>query len=148
MGNLLVEAEKEMRKKRIPNFRVGDVVDVHIKIKEGDKERIQIFNGIVIARKGGVINETFTVRRIVQGEGVERIFPIHSPLVVNVVVKKRGKVKRAKLYYLRGRTGKSTRVREQLGAIPGAESIIPEEPKSEQTKISVAAKPQEETKTN
>jgi len=121
--------EKEQRKKKTPNFSVGDIVDVHIKIKEGDRERIQIFNGVVIARKGSGIYETFTVRRIVHGEGVERIFPIHSPVVVNIVVKKRGKVRRAKLYYLRGRTGKSAKVKEQLGAIPGAENI--EEDKSD-----------------
>lgn len=119
----MTEIEKEQRKKKIPHFNVGNIVDVHIKIKEGDRERVQIFNGVVIARKGSGIYETFTVRRIVHGEGVERIFPIHSPVVVNVIVKKRGKVRRAKLYYLRGRTGKSAKVKEQLGAIPGAENI-------------------------
>lgn len=125
----MTEIEKEQGKKKIPYFSVGNIVDVHIKIKEGDRERIQIFNGVVIARKGSGIYETFTVRRIVHGEGVERIFPIHSPVVVNVTIKKRGKVRRAKLYYLRGRTGKSAKVKEQLGAIPGAENI--EENKSD-----------------
>jgi large subunit ribosomal protein L19 len=123
MDNLMIEVEKEQRTKRIHKFNVGDIVDVHIKIKEGDRERVQIFNGVVIARNGSGIYETFTVRRIVHGEGVERIFPIHSPVVVNVVVKKRGKIRRAKLYYLRGRTGKSAKVKEQLGSIPGAENI-------------------------
>jgi large subunit ribosomal protein L19 len=131
MTNLMTEIEKEQRKKKIPNFSVGDIVDVHIKIKEGERERIQIFNGIVIGRQGSGIYETFTVRRIVHGEGVERIFPIHSPVVVNVAVKKRGKVRRAKLYYLRERTGKSAKVREQLGAIPGAEKVEEEKSGSE-----------------
>lgn len=143
------EIEKEQRKKKIPNFSVGDIVDVHIKIKEGDRERIQVFNGVVIARKGSGIYETFTVRRIVQGEGVERIFPLHSPVVVNVAIKRRGKVRRAKLYYLRERSGKSAKVKEQLGAIPGAETIEEETPKEEPPKsepIKSGDKPAEETK--
>jgi large subunit ribosomal protein L19 len=123
MLNLMQEIDKEQRKKKVPHFDIGDIVDVHVKIKEGDKERIQIYNGVVIGRKGSGIHETFTVRRIVHGEGVERVFPVHAPVVVNVVVKKRGIVRRAKLYYLRDRTGKSAKVREQLGAIPGAETI-------------------------
>ena len=160
MLNLMLEIEKEQRKKKVPHFDIGDIVDVHVKIKEGDKERIQIFNGVVIGRKGSGIHETFTVRRIVHGEGVERVFPVHAPVVANVVVKKRGQVRRAKLYYLRDRTGKSAKVREQLGAIPGAEPIAAEgeprpegreekapqteAPKAEQPKP--AEKPAEETK--
>jgi large subunit ribosomal protein L19 len=93
---------------------VGDVVDVSVRIKEGEKERIQVFAGTVIKIKGGRgINGSFTVRRIVQGEGVERVFPFHSPAVEDVVVRRPGSVRRAKLYYLRGRIGKSTKVRER-----------------------------------
>lgn len=124
MNKILFEVEQELRKKRVPNFKVGDTVDVHLKIREGDKERIQIFNGIVIARKGAGARETFTVRRIVQGEGVERIFPLHSPHISNVVVKRRGQTRRAKLYYLRKRTGRSARVKELLGLVPGSETIL------------------------
>lgn len=106
--------EKQNMKKEIPQFQIGDIVDVHMKIVEGEKERIQIFNGIVIARKGGGIRETFTVRRIVQGEGVERVFPIHSPLLVDIEVKKSHKVRRAKLYYLREKSGKQARLKEKF----------------------------------
>lgn len=107
---------REVIKTDIPVFHVGDSVDVHVRIKEGDKERIQIFSGICIARKGGGLRETFTVRRIVEGEGVERIFPLHSPNVTKIEVKRAGKVRRAKLYYLRERVGKSTRIAEKLNA--------------------------------
>ncbi|MCB9934253.1 MAG: 50S ribosomal protein L19 [Planctomycetes bacterium] len=107
---------REVIKTDIPVFHVGDSVDVHVRIKEGDKERIQIFSGICIARKGGGLRETFTVRRIVEGEGVERIFPLHSPNVTKIEVKRAGKVRRAKLYYLRDRVGKSTRIAEKLNA--------------------------------
>ena len=95
-------------------FEVGDTVDVHTKIQEGDKERIQIFNGVVIGRRGGGTREMFTVRRIVAGEGVERTFPYHSPKIAKIEVKRSGKVRRAKLYYLRDRVGKeATRLRER-----------------------------------
>jgi large subunit ribosomal protein L19 len=104
--------EKDSMKENVPQFKVGDSVDVHVKTIEGDKERIQIFNGMVIRRKGSGIRETFTVRRIVQGEGVERIFPVHSPNVTEVIVKKSFKTRRAKLYYLRDRKGKSARLKE------------------------------------
>jgi large subunit ribosomal protein L19 len=149
MLNLMQEIDKEQRKKKVPHFDIGDIVDVHVKIKEGDKERIQIFNGVVIGRKGSGIHETFTVRRIVHGEGVERVFPVHAPVVANVVVKKRGQVRRAKLYYLRDRTGKSTKVREQLGAIPGFETFEAEAPPTEAPKSAPSKteeKPSEETK--
>ena len=95
-----------------PEFRVGDTVDVHCRIVEGEKERVQIFNGVVIAHMGGGIDESFTVRRIVNNQGVERKFLVNSPNVVNVAVKRRGKVRRAKLYYLRDRIGKARKVRE------------------------------------
>jgi large subunit ribosomal protein L19 len=110
---LLEDLQKEGMKQKLPEFNVGDVVDVHVKIKEGDKERIQVFGGTVIGRRGTGLGETFTVRRIVSGEGVERVFPMHSPLVTDVKVTRQGRVRRAKLYYLRERTGKSTRVQEK-----------------------------------
>ncbi|MCB9893785.1 MAG: 50S ribosomal protein L19 [Planctomycetes bacterium] len=107
---------REVSKTDIPVFHVGDAVDVHVRIKEGEKERVQIFSGTCIARKGGGLRETFTVRRIVEGEGVERIFPLHSPNVVKIELKRAGKVRRAKLYYLRDRVGKATRIMEKLNA--------------------------------
>jgi len=110
---LLEDVRKAGMKETLPEFQIGDTVDVHVKIKEGEKERIQIFNGTVIGRKGSAMSETFTVRRIVAGEGVERVFPIHSPAVVDVQVTRRGHVRRAKLYYLRDRIGKRARVREK-----------------------------------
>ena len=94
----------------MPHFEIGDVVDVHCSIKEGDKERAQVFTGTVIARKGRGINETFTVRRIVNDEGVERIFPLHSPNVIDVKPVRSGKTRRAKLYYLRKRSGKAVKL--------------------------------------
>jgi large subunit ribosomal protein L19 len=108
--------EKEFLKTNVGKFDVGDTVDVHVKIVEGDKERIQIFSGIVIARRHQGLSETFTVRRIVQGEGVERIFPVHSPRVATIEVRKQGKVRRAKLHYLRERIGRSTKVEERTGS--------------------------------
>ncbi|NUM37192.1 MAG: 50S ribosomal protein L19 [Candidatus Brocadiae bacterium] len=106
-------AQKYM-KKNIPHFEIGDNVDVILKIVEGDKERKQTFNGTVIAISGSGINYMFTVRRIVGGEGVERTFPIHSPKLVTVRVRKRGKIRRAKLYYLRDRVGKGTKLKEKI----------------------------------
>jgi len=109
---LLQLVEKTCLKNKVPEFGVGNTVDVYVKIVEGSKERVQTFNGVVIARRGSGINETFTVRRIVNNEGVERIFMLHSPLLVDVKVRRRGKVRRAKLYYLRDRIGKARRLRE------------------------------------
>jgi large subunit ribosomal protein L19 len=114
--DIIQDVEKQYRKKDLPEFSVGDTVEVAVSITEGDKERIQIFSGVVIAKKGKGINRTFTVRRIVQGEGVERTFPFHSPKIGEVKVKKAGVVRRAKLYYLRDRTGKGTRIKEMTGA--------------------------------
>ncbi len=105
------DVESAYLKKNPPEFSVGDTVEVHVRITEGEKERVQIFTGTVIGRRGGGVRETFTVRRIVQGEGVERVFPTHSPAVLKVKVVRRGHVRRAKLHYLRQRTGKATRVR-------------------------------------
>ena len=111
--NKIIEAiNQENVKKEIPAFNVGDTVKVMIKVIEGDRERIQAFEGIVIARKHGGISETFTVRRISFGVGVEKTFPIHSPKVADIQVVRRGKVRRAKLYYLRARTGKAAKVKE------------------------------------
>ena len=104
----------EQMKKEVPVFNIGDTVKVHNKIKEGTRERIQIFEGTIIARHGGGISETFTVRRISYGVGVEKTFPIHSPNVVKVDVIRRGKVRRARLYYLRDRVGKAAKVKEKL----------------------------------
>ncbi|MCF6157135.1 MAG: 50S ribosomal protein L19 [wastewater metagenome] len=112
--NTIDTIEKEQMKKTVPQFSVGDQVDVAVKIIEGDKERIQIFGGLVIAKNGGGFKETFTVRRIVQGEGVERVFPVHSPKIADIKVVKSNKIRRAKLYYMRNRTGKGTRLKEKF----------------------------------
>lgn len=107
--------EGKYMKKDAPKFNIGDTVDVRFKVTEGDKTRIQVFSGIIIGRKGSGLRETFTVRRISYGEGVERVFPLNSPLVEKVEVKKKGKVRRAKLYYLRGKIGKkATKVKEKV----------------------------------
>ena len=110
--NIVAEIENENMKEKAPKFKIGDLIDVHVKTIEGEKERIQIFNGTVISKKGSGNRVTFTVRRVVQGEGVERVFPLHSPNIVEIVVKKSHKVRRAKLYYLRDRKGKSARLKE------------------------------------
>jgi len=117
---LLQAVENKCLKKNIPHFDIGDTVDVHCKIKEGDKERIQVFTGTVIARKGIGINQTFTVRRIVEDEGVERIFPLHSPNVVDIQPVQSGQKRRAKLYYLRKRTGKSVKLSHRYSEHVGA----------------------------
>src|SRR3989440_7553727 len=109
--------EKDWHRKKPAKFDVGDSVDVHVRIVEGDRERIQIFAGVVIAKRHEGLSETFTVRRMVQGEGVERIIPVNSPRVVDIIVKKKGNVRRAKLHYLRDRVGRGTRVEEKLGAM-------------------------------
>jgi large subunit ribosomal protein L19 len=109
---LMAHVEAKHLKGKPPEFDIGDIVDVHQRIVEGDKERIQVFSGTVIMRKGDGINAMFTVRRIVNNEGVERIFPLHSPKVEKVEVKRKSRVRRAKLYFLRQRTGKATRLKE------------------------------------
>ncbi len=101
-------------KSELPQFRVGDTVRISVNIREGERERIQVFEGTVIARKGSGISETFTVRRVSYGVGVERVFPIHSPNVKDVTIVRRGKVRRSKLYYLRNRVGKAAKVKEQI----------------------------------
>jgi large subunit ribosomal protein L19 len=119
-NRLLALVEETGLKKEVPQFEVGDTVDVHQRILEGQKERVQVFNGVVIARRGSGMQEMFTVRRIVQGEGVERQFPLHSPKIAKIEVKRTGRVRRAKLYYLRERVGKATRLRERK-AKPGSD---------------------------
>ena len=109
---LINKAVQPSLKSDIPEFKIGDTVRVSVRIVEGEKERIQVFGGTVIARKGGGVSETFTVRRIVNKEGVERIFPLHSPKVAGVEVLRPGRTRRAKLYYLRDRVGKATRLKE------------------------------------
>ena len=104
--SIIAKIEQEQMKKEITPFNVGDTVKVHTRVVEGDKERIQIFQGIVIARKGSGLNQAFTVRKISYGEGVERVFPLHTPKIAKVEVIRAGKVRRAKLHYLRGRQGK------------------------------------------
>lgn len=110
---ILALVEQSSLKTEVPVFNVGDTVDVHTRILEGAKERIQIFNGVVIAKSGSGSRETFTVRRIVQGEGVERKFPLHSPKIATIEVKRSGVVRRAKLYFLRDRIGKAVKLREK-----------------------------------
>ena len=122
-NRVMALVEEKYAKKDLPKFAIGDQVDVHQRILEGQKERIQVFSGTVIARRGDGLRETFTVRRVVQGEGVERIFPIHSPKIATIDVKRTGEARRAKLYYLRKRVGKATRLRERKekeGEVAGA----------------------------
>jgi large subunit ribosomal protein L19 len=107
-----IETQKEWLRK-VPPFRPGDTVRVNVRVKEGEKERIQAFEGVCIARRGSGVSETFTVRKISNGVGVERIFPVHSPMLAEINVVRRGRVRRAKLYYLRNLTGKATRIREK-----------------------------------
>jgi large subunit ribosomal protein L19 len=111
--NILDLLEEESRKATIPLFKAGDTVRVHVRVVEGEKERIQVFEGVVIARKGGSNRETFTVRKISYGTGVERIFPMHSPMIDKIEVVRAGRVRRAKLYYLRGKKGRAARIRER-----------------------------------
>jgi large subunit ribosomal protein L19 len=128
-NQLMTVVEQNNLKKDSPQFSIGDVVDVHQRILEGQKERIQVFSGTVIARKGEGMREMFTVRRIVQGEGVERVFPLHSPKIAKVEVKRTGRVRRAKLYYLRERVGKATRLRERKvkATENGSQAAAPQE---------------------
>ena len=110
--NIVDIIESENLKKDVPEFNIGDTVKVFVKIKEGDKQRIQAYEGVVIARKNGSVRETFTVRRISYGVGVERTFPLHSPLIDHVEVTRKGKARRAKLYYIRELTGKAAKVKQ------------------------------------
>jgi large subunit ribosomal protein L19 len=119
MRNQIMTLVEEMGlKKEAPKFDIGDQVEVHQRILEGEKERVQVFSGTVISKRGDGMREMFSVRRIVQGEGVERTFPLHSPKIAKVEVKRTGVVRRAKLYYLRDRVGKATRLRERKVKVP------------------------------
>ena len=111
--NISSDIHQDKLRNDIPDFGPGDTLNVNIRVREGNKERIQTFKGVVIRRKGAGIGETFTVRKVSQGIGVERIFPIHAPLIKSIEVVRRGKVRRAKLYYLRDRSGKSARIKEK-----------------------------------
>jgi len=114
MSNIIEELEAEQMKSDIPEFGAGDTVVVQVKVKEGNRERLQAFEGVVIAKRNRGLNSSFTVRKISHGEGVERVFQTHSPQIADVKVKRRGDVRRAKLYYLRGRTGKAARIKEKI----------------------------------
>ena len=113
MADILLDVEKPFLRKDLPDFSPGDSVRVHVKVREGEKERIQIFAGVVIARRGGGARETFAVRKISSGIGVERVFPLHSPVIDKIEVDRKGAVRRAKLYYLRERKGKAARIGEK-----------------------------------
>jgi len=114
MNNIIQQIEAEQMTREVPEFGPGDTVVVQVRVKEGDRERLQAFEGVVIAKRNRGLNSAFTVRKISYGEGVERVFQTYSPAVAAIEVKRRGDVRRAKLYYLRGRTGKSARIKEKL----------------------------------
>ncbi|MEA3291447.1 MAG: 50S ribosomal protein L19 [Pseudomonadota bacterium] len=114
MTNIISQLESEQLKQDIPAFGPGDTVKVQVRVKEGDRERLQAFEGTVIAKKNRGLNSSFTVRKVSSGEGVERVFQTHSPLIADIEVKRRGAVRRAKLYYLRERSGKAARIREKI----------------------------------
>ena len=114
MSNIIQEIEQQQLKQDLPEFSSGDTVVVQVRVKEGDRERLQAFEGVVIAKRNRGVNSAFTVRKISHGEGVERVFQTHSPLIESVKVKRKGDVRRAKLYYLRGRTGKAARIKEKI----------------------------------
>lgn len=141
--DIIKSIEHEQLKNKVPELKVGNTVKVHVKIKEGNKERIQVFEGIIIKKQGGGVNETFTVRKISYGVGVEKTFLLHSPLVERVELVRVGKARRAKLYYLRDRVGKSAKTKELVGArIENREIVIKEEvveaPVAEETTTEVA----------
>lgn len=114
MSNIIEQLEKEQMNREVPEFGAGDTVVVQVKVKEGNRERLQAFEGVVIAKRNRGLNSSFTVRKMSHGEGVERVFQTYSPAVAEIQVKRRGNVRRAKLYYLRGRTGKAARIKEKL----------------------------------
>lgn len=120
-NRLMTAAEASGINPNVGKFEIGDTVEVHQRILEGQKERVQKFEGVVISRTGDGLREMFTVRRIVQGEGVERVFPLHSPKIAKIEVKRTGEVRRAKLYFLRDRVGKATRLRERKVSVPGSD---------------------------
>lgn len=164
--DIIKSIEHEQLKNKIPDLRIGDTVKVHAKVKEGNRERIQVFEGIIIKKQGGGVNETFTVRRISYGVGVEKTFLIHSPNVEKVEVTRVGKARRAKLYYLRDRVGKAAKTKEKVGArietneivvkeeiVPGENEvveevteIVPEVVETAETEAPVTEAPAEEVK--
>ena len=157
MMNIVDEIEKTMMRSDLPDFRPGDTVAVHYKIKEGERERIQVFEGVVIAKKNGGARETFIVRKISYGVGVERIFPLHSPLIDKIEVKRQGKVRRAKLYYLRGLSKKASRIKERsrlehiASQAKEANNVTPEtelEPEVIEKNTNAEAEVREESTTN
>ena len=123
-----IETQKEWMRAELPPFRPGDTVRVNVRVREGDKERLQAFEGVCIARRGSGVSATFTVRKISNGIGVERIFPLHSPMIGDIVVVRRGQVRRAKLYYLRNLTGKATRIKERKVTRPPRGAAAPSTP--------------------
>ncbi|MDB5512366.1 MAG: ribosomal protein [Enterovirga sp.] len=126
--NIIEELEREhiaSLNKQIPDFEPGDTLQVNVKVVEGDRTRVQAYEGVCIARSGGGLNESFTVRKISYGEGVERVFPVYAPLIESIKVVRRGKVRRAKLYYLRDRRGKSARIAERAERRPGQKAAAP-----------------------
>jgi large subunit ribosomal protein L19 len=133
-----IETQKEWLRPDLPPFRPGDTLRVSVRVKEGDKERIQAFEGICIARRGSGVSETFTVRKISNGVGVERIFPVHSPMIAEILVVRRGRVRRAKLYYLRHLTGKATRIREKKVRVVVPTTGTPAEPTPSESTPAVA----------
>lgn len=128
---IIKKLEKEQHKNEIPSFRIGDSIRIHTRIIEGDKERIQVFNGTVIARKGSGLSETFSVHRVAYGEGMERVFMLHSPRIAKIEVTKEGHVRRSKLYYLRGTSGKSAKVKGRVGMRRGEENQSQEMPEAQ-----------------
>src|SRR5476649_749773 len=122
-----IETQKEWLRDNIPPFRAGDTLRVNVRVREGDKERIQAFEGVCIAKRGAGVSTTFTVRKISNGIGVERIFPVHSPMIAEIIVVRRGRVRRAKLFYLRSVTGKSARIKEKKVRV-----VVPETGTAEQ----------------
>jgi len=151
--NIVNEIEANFMRKDLPDFRAGDTVAVHYKIKEGDRERIQVFEGVVIAKKGGGASETFMVRKVSYGVGVERIFPLNSPLIDKIEVKRQGKVRRAKLYYLRGLSKKASRIKEksrldQINAKPKVEDVVELQTEPEVIEKNSAPEVQEEPSAN
>ena len=142
--DIIKSIEHEQLKNSIPDLKVGNTVRVHVRIKEGNKERIQVFEGIIIKKQGGGLNETFTVRKISYGVGVEKTFLIHSPLVEKVELVRVGKARRAKLYYLRERTGKASKTKELVGARIEDKEIVLKEDLTEEPAQEVAETPVEE----
>lgn len=143
--DLIEHLERTQLKAKVPEFRVGDVVRVKAKVVEGGRERLQAFEGVVIARDGKGINETFTVRRVVAGEGVEKIFPLHSPWVESVEVLQGSHVRRAKLYFLRKRTGKKAKLRRKLGVERGWITLVEESDGEAATAAEAAEREAQET---